>query len=124
MDIPDSLMPAAKQLKAYFAGKRTLFDLSLSSAGTDFQQRVWRAVAGIPYGKTMSYRQLACTLGSPGAVRAVAAANAKNPIWILIPCHRVIGSNGNLTGYAGGLWRKRYLLEHEGFLQKLPELFP
>lgn len=104
---------AIEQLEEYFAGERTEFDLKLNPLGTEFQKRVWQALKDIPYGKTITYLDLSKTLGDPLAIRAVAAANGKNPLWILIPCHRVIGSNGKLTGYAGGLWRKKWLLEHE-----------
>jgi len=104
---------AADQLDAYFAGERTTFDLPLAARGSDFQQRVWAALLGIPYGATESYGDLAQRIGSPGAARAVGLANGKNPIGIVIPCHRVVGSNGSLTGYGGGLNRKRQLLDLE-----------
>jgi O-6-methylguanine DNA methyltransferase len=104
---------AADQLDAYFAGERTTFDLPLAPRGSDFQQRVWAALLGIPYGATESYGDLAQRIGSPGAARAVGLANGKNPIGIVIPCHRVVGSNGSLTGYGGGLDRKRQLLDLE-----------
>jgi methylated-DNA-[protein]-cysteine S-methyltransferase len=104
---------AADQLDAYFAGERTTFDLPLAARGSDFQQRVWAALLGIPYGATESYGDLAQRIGSPGAARAVGLANGKNPIGIVIPCHRVVGSNGSLTGYGGGLDRKRQLLDLE-----------
>ena len=90
-----------------------MFDLKLNPKGTDFQKNVWNALLEIPYGKTISYLELSKTLGNVKAIRAVASANGKNPLWIVIPCHRVIGSNGDLTGYAGGLHRKKWLLEHE-----------
>ncbi len=105
--------PAVEQLMEYFSGQRKEFHLKLNPQGTEFQKKVWQALLNIPYGKTTSYMELSKTLGDPLAIRAVAAANGKNPLWIIIPCHRVIGSNGNLTGYAGGLWRKKWLLEHE-----------
>lgn len=111
--IPEVLEDAVYQLQEYFEGKREVFDLELKPEGTDFQKRVWQALKDIPYGKTVSYLNLSKTLGDPKAIRAVAAANGKNPIWIVIPCHRVIGSDGSLTGYAGGLHRKKWLLEHE-----------
>lgn len=111
--IPPNLQQAAKQLTAYFEGKRTNFDLKLNPKGTDFQQKVWRELATIPFGKTMSYLELSKKLGDVKAIRAVAAANGKNPLWIVVPCHRVIGSDGSLTGYAGGLTRKKWLLDHE-----------
>ena len=103
-----------EELSEYFAGKRRVFSVSLSPFGTDFQQRVWQVLQTIPYGQTWSYKQQATALGSPKSVRAVANANGMNRISILIPCHRVIGSNGTLTGYGGGLWRKKFLLELEG----------
>lgn len=102
-----------KQLSEYFAGERTAFDIELRLAGTPFQQRVWTALRDIPYGQTVSYGELAETLGQPTASRAVGLANGKNPIGIIVPCHRVIGANGSLTGYGGGLERKRWLLAFE-----------
>lgn len=111
--VPEGLEEAVKQLQEYFKGQRQTFTLRLTPEGTDFQKRVWKALETIPYGTTISYLELARSLGDVRAVRAVAAANGKNPLWILIPCHRVIGSDGSLTGYAGGLWRKQWLLEHE-----------
>ena len=104
---------AADQLDAYFIGERTSFDLPLAPGGSEFQQRVWAALQEIPYGQTESYGELAARIGSPGAARAVGLANGKNPIGIVIPCHRVVGSNGSLTGYGGGLERKRALLDLE-----------
>jgi len=104
---------AADQLEAYFAGELTAFDLPLAPGGSQFQQRVWAALQEIPYGRTESYGELAERIGSPGGARAVGLANGKNPIGIVIPCHRVVGSNGNLTGYGGGLNRKRLLLDLE-----------
>jgi len=112
-DIPLLLHPACQQLKEYFDGTRKTFDLTLNPQGTEFQQKVWKELSRIPYGKTVSYLQMARRLGDPNAVRAVAAANAKNPLWILLPCHRVIGSDGDLRGYAGGIDRKKWLLNHE-----------
>ncbi|MFO1464062.1 MAG: methylated-DNA--[protein]-cysteine S-methyltransferase [bacterium] len=106
--------PLARQLREYFSGRRRDFDLPLASAGTPFQQKVWAELRRIPFGETLSYAELARRLGDPGAVRAVARANALNPIAILIPCHRVIGSDGSLTGYAAGLERKARLLVLEG----------
>lgn len=117
--IPDSLKSAVTQLQDYFNGNRQSFDLKLSPQGTPFQQKVWEALQQIPYGKTVSYLQLSKTLGDEKAIRAVAAANGKNPLWIVIPCHRVIGSDGSLTGYAGGLWRKKWLLQHESPSQQM-----
>lgn len=111
--IPETLEDAVYQLREYFEGKRQAFSLELNPQGTDFQKRVWDALLQIPYGKTVSYLELSKNLGDVKAVRAVAAANGKNPFWIVVPCHRVIGSDGSLTGYAGGLHRKKWLLEHE-----------
>jgi methylated-DNA-[protein]-cysteine S-methyltransferase len=104
---------AARQLADYFAGQLTEFDLPLAPAGTDFQRQVWAALRTIPYGQTWSYAQLAEKIGRASAVRAVGLANGKNPISVVIPCHRVIGSDGSLTGYGGGLDRKRFLLDLE-----------
>jgi methylated-DNA-[protein]-cysteine S-methyltransferase len=104
---------AARQLAGYFAGQLTEFDLPLAPSGTDFQRRVWAALQTIPYGQTWSYAQLAEKIGRASAVRAVGLANGKNPIAVVIPCHRVIGSDGSLTGYGGGLDRKRFLLDLE-----------
>ncbi|WP_405203292.1 methylated-DNA--[protein]-cysteine S-methyltransferase [Dokdonia sp. LLG6352-1] len=111
--IPDALQEAVKQLKEYFAGERSHFDLSLTPKGTTFQQKVWMELCTIPHGKTTTYLAMAKQLGDPKVIRAAASANGKNPISIIIPCHRVIGSDGSLTGYAGGLHRKKWLLEHE-----------
>ncbi|WP_339916129.1 methylated-DNA--[protein]-cysteine S-methyltransferase [Yeosuana marina] len=111
--IPVELEDCAIQLKEYFEGQRKQFDLKLNPQGTDFQKKVWDKLLEIPCGKTLSYLELSKQLGDVNAIRAVANANGKNPIWIIIPCHRVIGSNGSLTGYAGGLQRKQWLLEHE-----------
>jgi methylated-DNA-[protein]-cysteine S-methyltransferase len=107
------LARAATQLAEYFAGTRRTFDLPLAAAGTAFQQRVWQVLTTIPFGATWSYGELARAIGNPAASRAVGAANGKNPIGIIVPCHRVIGSNGTLTGYAGGLDMKQALLAHE-----------
>jgi methylated-DNA-[protein]-cysteine S-methyltransferase len=109
-----ALADAAAQLDAYFAGERRAFDLPLDLAGTSFQRRVWDEVRRIPYGTTISYRELARRVGNPSAVRAVGAANGRTPVPIVIPCHRVVGADGSLTGYGGGLDRKRALLELEG----------
>jgi methylated-DNA-[protein]-cysteine S-methyltransferase len=103
-----------EQLRQYFAGERREFDLPLAPAGTPFQERVWRALREIPYGETASYRELAERIGRPTASRAVGTANGRNPVSIIVPCHRVIGASGALTGYAGGVERKRFLLELEG----------
>ncbi|HEY8526636.1 MAG TPA: methylated-DNA--[protein]-cysteine S-methyltransferase [Acidimicrobiales bacterium] len=111
---PAAFAEAADQLGAYFAGERTAFDLPLAPPGTAFQRAVWRAVTGIPYGETRTYGELAATLGRPGSARAVGAANGRNPIAIVVPCHRVIGADRTLTGYAGGLDAKRTLLRLEG----------
>ena len=111
--IPVELEDCVFQLQEYFDGKRKDFDIKLNPEGTDFQKKVWNQLLEIPYGKTLSYLELSKQLGDVKAIRAVANANGKNPIWIIIPCHRVIGSDGNLTGYAGGLNRKQWLLEHE-----------
>jgi methylated-DNA-[protein]-cysteine S-methyltransferase len=108
------LCAALRQLGEYFAGTRREFDLPLSMRGTEFQQRVWRELTEIPYGQTWSYGQLAKRIENPSASRAVGLANGRNPISILVPCHRVIGADGSLTGYGGGLERKRWLLAHEG----------
>lgn len=102
-----------EQLEAYFAGDRTEFELELDLLGTEFQRRVWAALLTIPYGETRSYGEIARQIGAPGAFRAVGLANGHNPIGIIVPCHRVIGSNGSLTGYGGGLDRKKALLEME-----------
>ena len=107
------LAETARQLDAYFAGTLTRFRMALDLQGTDFQKQVWAALLTIPFGETRSYAQIAHQIGRPAAVRAVGAANGANPIALIVPCHRVIGSNGSLTGYAGGLPLKRKLLEHE-----------
>lgn len=110
----DKVLDAArKQLDGYFAGRRTIFDLPLAPRGTAFQVRVWNALTRIAYGETKSYGAIAQIIGSPKAVRAVGAANGRNPIPIFIPCHRVIGANGSLTGFGGGMERKEYLLDLE-----------
>ena len=105
-----ALAPYAGQFSAYFAGERHAFDLPLSQHGSEFQLQVWRALAQIPYGQTRSYADIADTIGNPKAVRAVGAANGRNPLPIIVPCHRVIGRDGTLTGYAGGLAIKQFLL--------------
>lgn len=110
------------QLDNYFAGKLKSFDIPLNPSGTDFQKQVWKAVANIPYGEVISYAKLSESLGNAGAIRAVANANAKNPLLILVPCHRVIGSNKSLTGYSGGLPRKRFLLQLEGYSVPVEQL--
>ncbi len=114
---PDTVLAAcAEQLTEYFAGRREFFDLPLGALGTPFQQSVWHALALIPYGELRSYRDIAQTIGKPAAVRAVGAANGRNPLPIVVPCHRVIGSDGRLTGFAGGLDAKAFLLQLEGSL--------
>lgn len=113
---PDAgeLDAAAEQLQEYLAGERRIFDLALAPRGTDFQLRVWRALLEIPYGATLSYGALAARLDAPGSARAVGLANGANPLPVVVPCHRVIGADGSLTGYGGGLDRKRLLLTLEG----------
>jgi methylated-DNA-[protein]-cysteine S-methyltransferase len=110
---PGVLHEARGQLKAYFAGKLTQFDLPLAPVGTDFQQQVWLALLCIPYGTTTTYGEIARQLGDVNATRAVGAANGRNPLPIIVPCHRVIGASGSLTGFGGGLPTKRWLLDHE-----------
>ena len=111
--IPVCIKDCISQLDDYFAGTRTKFDLKLNPQGTEFQQKVWKELRNIPYNTTRTYLEQTKAIGDVKAIRAVASANGKNPIWIVIPCHRVIGSDGSLTGYAGGIWRKKWLLEHE-----------
>ena len=111
--IPESLLDCVTQLKAYFNNQLKTFDLKLNPEGTSFQKKVWHQLQTIPYGKTISYLELSKQLGDVKAIRAVANANGKNPLWIIVPCHRIIGSDGSLTGYAGGLHRKQWLLNHE-----------
>jgi len=111
---------AAAQLADYFTGRRTDFDLPLAPTGTHFQQRVWAGLRAIPYGTTVSYGELASSLGSPAASRAVGLANGRNPIAIVVPCHRVIGADGSMTGYGGGLDRKRFLLALERDVSAVP----
>lgn len=111
--IPECLQDGVYQLHEYFEGSRKQFDLTLNPEGTVFQKTVWDALEKIPYGKTVSYLELSKKIGDVKAIRAVANANGKNPLWIVIPCHRVIGTDGSLTGYAGGLHRKKWLLDHE-----------
>ncbi|WP_066223163.1 methylated-DNA--[protein]-cysteine S-methyltransferase [Formosa haliotis] len=111
--IPESLQNCVQQLQEYFDGSRNHFSIKRNPKGTDFQKKVWDALCHIPYGKTVSYLELSKQLGDVKAIRAVANANGKNPLWIVVPCHRVIGTNGSLTGYAGGLHRKQWLLQHE-----------
>jgi methylated-DNA-[protein]-cysteine S-methyltransferase len=110
---PFCLQECVVQLEAYFKGNRTHFNLTVNPKGTSFQIKVWKTLLKIKYGKTKSYLEQSKALGNVKAIRAVATANGKNPLWIVIPCHRIIGSDGSLTGYAGGLWRKKWLLAHE-----------
>lgn len=117
-EAPDHLHQAVVQFQEYFGKSRKEFDLKLHLMGTEFQKKVWTELSQIPFGKTISYQQLALRLGHVKWTRAVALANAKNPLWVVIPCHRVIGSNGTLTGYAGGLWRKKWLLDWENNYQQ------
>lgn len=112
-EIPMVLQEAISQLADYFERKRINFNFKLNPKGTDFQKKVWKSLLEIPYGKTRTYLEQSKILGDVKAIRAVASANGKNPLWIVVPCHRVIGTDGSLTGYAGGLWRKKWLLEHE-----------
>ncbi|MFA8434309.1 MAG: methylated-DNA--[protein]-cysteine S-methyltransferase [Marinifilaceae bacterium] len=114
----EKLEAAVEQLKAYFAGEIQNFELPLAPRGTDFQQRVWKALRNIPFGETRTYQDIAIELGNPNTSRAVGLANSLNPIPIVIPCHRVIGKNGKLTGYSGGMKLKEKLLMHEGILAK------
>ncbi len=111
--IPIELEDCVIQLNEYFDGTRKQFNVNLNAKGTDFQKKIWHLLEQIPYGKTLSYLELSKQLGDVKAIRAVANANGKNPLWIIVPCHRVISSDGSLTGYAGGLHRKKWLLEHE-----------
>ena len=123
---PSPILDSAKfQLNEYFKGTRQLFDLKIKLYGTDFQRSVWKKLLNIPYGQTCSYHDIAKHINNPKAVRAVGAANGKNPIALIVPCHRVIGSNGTLIGYAGGLERKAWLLAHEatyGYQNPNPQL--
>ena len=112
-EIPKCLQDCVTQLEDYFEGKTNNFNLKLNPQGTTFQKKVWNELLNIPYSKTRTYLEQSKALGDVKAIRAVASANGKNPIWIIIPCHRVIGSDGSLTGYAGGIWRKKWLLAHE-----------
>jgi methylated-DNA-[protein]-cysteine S-methyltransferase len=112
--VPHVLLQCKQELDEYFTGKRKTFNVPLAPVGTEFQQQVWGELLKIDFGTTTSYMAIAKKMNNPGAVRAVGLANGKNPIGVIIPCHRVIGEDGSLTGYAGGLWRKRWLLDHEG----------
>lgn len=111
--LPKIILDAVEELIQYFQGERTVFGFPIQQEGTDFQKRVWHELMEIPYGKTISYLELSKRLGDTKAIRAAASANGKNNIAVVVPCHRVIGSRNDLVGYAGGLWRKRWLLEHE-----------
>ena len=112
-EVPKPLQVCLQQLQEYFEGRRTEFSLPLDPEGTEFQKRVWNRLLEIPFGETLTYGEQSAELGDVKAIRAVAAANGRNPLAIIIPCHRVIGADGSLTGYAGGLWRKKWLLDHE-----------
>ncbi len=118
-DLPNDLLPVLQQcvdeLRTYFAGTLRTFTVPVILEGTPFQMEIWEALFDIPYGETCTYLDIARVVGDPQAVRAVGAANGKNPVSIIAPCHRVIGSDGTLTGYGGGLWRKEWLLQHEGY---------
>ncbi|NND61624.1 MAG: methylated-DNA--[protein]-cysteine S-methyltransferase [Flavobacteriaceae bacterium] len=116
--VPDSLQNVMTQLREYFSNNRASFDIKLNPEGTDFQNKVWQELQQIPFGKTTSYQKMANRLGDPKVIRAAASANGKNPIAVVIPCHRVIGTDGSLTGYAGGLHRKKWLLEHESGIKQ------
>ena len=117
--IPAVLQAAVQQLEEYFKGDRQQFDLKLNPQGTPFQQKVWKLLLDIPYGATTTYAKQALALGDIKAIRAMASANGKNPLWVIVPCHRVIGTDGSLTGYAGGIHRKKWLLSHESNCEQL-----
>jgi len=112
-NITSEMQKCRMQLEEYFEGKRKEFDLNLRFEGTEFRKKVWQALLKVPYGKTASYKDIAVMINSPKAVRAVGGANHNNPFWIVVPCHRIIGSDGSLTGYGGGIERKQYLLQLE-----------
>ncbi|HAF31220.1 MAG TPA: cysteine methyltransferase [Bacteroidales bacterium] len=116
--IPVQIQKCITQLDEYFKGERKEFKIGINPSGTEFQGKVWNLLLKIPYGKTISYIEMAKQFGDEKAIRAIASANGKNPIPIIIPCHRVIGNDGSLTGYAGGLLKKQWLLEHEGAIQQ------
>ncbi len=107
---------AVQQLHEYFTGERSKFDFPYQQPGTQFQQQVWAELCKVGFGKTQTYMEMAVQFGNPLAIRAIASANGKNKLWIVVPCHRIIGKNGELTGYAGGLWRKKWLLQHEAIV--------
>jgi methylated-DNA-[protein]-cysteine S-methyltransferase len=117
-EVPQCLQECVVQLNEYFNKERASFNLTVNPKGTQFQLKVWKELLHIPYGETTTYLQQSKNLGNTKAIRAVASANGKNPLWIVIPCHRVIGSDGSLTGYAGGIWRKKWLLQHENALKQ------
>ncbi len=119
---PVILKQTIVQLDEYFTGTRRQFDIPMQPEGTEFQQKVWQNLSTIPFGKTVSYMAVAKAVSGEKAIRAVGAANGKNPICLIVPCHRVIGSDGSLTGYSGGLWRKKWLLQHEGIRQPATQL--
>ncbi|MFN8298179.1 MAG: methylated-DNA--[protein]-cysteine S-methyltransferase [Chitinophagales bacterium] len=112
--LPEVITNCVKELQEYFEGNRQVFSVPIGTEGTEFQRRVWHELELIPFGETCSYLDIARKLNDENSTRAVGTANGKNPIAIILPCHRVIGENGKLTGYAGGMWRKSWLLEHEG----------
>ena len=112
-DVPTCLLPCIQQLDEYFRGERREFSLPMTQTGTQFQQQVWEALLSVPFGRTVSYLHIARMLHNADSVRAVGMANGRNQLGILVPCHRIIGHGGKLTGYAGGLWRKQWLLDHE-----------
>lgn len=112
-ELPDVFVQCVAEMDAYFAGSQEGFTFPIAQEGTPFQQAVWDRLLTIPYGQTTTYLQLAKDLNNPKAIRAVGSTNGRNQLWVVVPCHRVIGSNGTLTGYAGGIWRKKWLLEHE-----------
>jgi len=114
--MPQMVIQCIEELIQYFHGQRKNFEIPINQGGTEFQQRVWNELSAIPFGKTISYLELSRRLGDSKAIRAAAAANGRNNVAIVVPCHRVIGSNNSLVGYAGGLWRKKWLLEHEAKL--------
>lgn len=117
-DIPHPIVErCVKELDEYFHKKRTEFTVPLRAKGTPFQKQVWNALCSVPYGESASYLDMAEKIGNPRAVRAIGGANSRNPISIIVPCHRIIGKSGKLVGYEGGLWRKEWLLKHEGFLR-------
>ena len=118
-DLPDLHQLLTSQFKEYMRGERKEFDIPLDMEGTDFQKKIWALLQDIPYGKTCSYQELSELYGDSKAIRAIASANGANPVMILVPCHRVIGSDGSLTGYAGGLWRKEFLLDLERGVKRL-----